>query len=362
MTESRQYSMSQETIANISHDIRAPLAGVLMAFRRYLNSNGAYSPAETRQLILASERSLARVIGVIEYLTAQEQLSAGELHAIRSDTVVKPLIDDLIQELSPISSIKNVQLINHVPLSSRMYIDPLLFARMLTNLLMNALKFCRDGDSVHVSIEQDVLSVRDTGVGINEHSSGKNNLSHSTSTAGEAGTGMGLDICRRIASAHAGEVNVTSVPEGGTEVRVRIGNVDHRALIIGCNPALANQIKSYLAARHHRFAILSIPDFANAELALKHLYVTPPNIVFINATTAWSRAISLIHRLREIGSSVATKILTFSEPDFEEDGRWANREMIAAGADDFAVIPIADAAMAKLIDGHLGASSSPPST
>ena len=87
----------------------------------------------------------------------------------------------------------------------------------MLNLVGNAIKYCRPGDSVTITAEDDedrlTVSVADTGPGIQAES-----LPHIferfyrvPSTEGQApGTGLGLTITHRIVEAHGGEITVSS--------------------------------------------------------------------------------------------------------------------------------------------------------
>jgi signal transduction histidine kinase len=107
-------------------------------------------------------------------------------------------------------------------------LDIALFERAIANLVDNALKFCRSGDSVTLGArrcgERVQVSVSDTGPGIpaadlpqlfDRFYQSRTSVAPAT---GEGGKGLGLAIVKRIAELHGGTVSVTSQPGAGTQV------------------------------------------------------------------------------------------------------------------------------------------------
>lgn len=98
----------------------------------------------------------------------------------------------------------------------------------MNNLLSNALKFTPSGGSVTVSVKEEggfaVVSVTDTGCGINEH-----DLKHifdkfyqADTSHATKGNGLGLALTKEIVSLIQGEIEVESAPEKGSQFTVKI--------------------------------------------------------------------------------------------------------------------------------------------
>ena len=108
--------------------------------------------------------------------------------------------------------------------------DPDALARVVTNLLSNAILYNRPGGQVTLSVVAECeavrLTVADTGPGIPE-----DDLPRlfdrffrvdKARTRESGGSGLGLAICKSIVDAHGGTITVASQVGKGTEVVVRL--------------------------------------------------------------------------------------------------------------------------------------------
>jgi signal transduction histidine kinase len=108
--------------------------------------------------------------------------------------------------------------------------DQAYLMQLLVNLVENALKHTPAGGSVRVAVAGDtdfdtaLIAVRDTGVGIaSEHLPHLFERFYRVDPArSSSGAGLGLAICRWVAEAHGGRIDVESQPGTGTTFTVRL--------------------------------------------------------------------------------------------------------------------------------------------
>jgi signal transduction histidine kinase len=101
--------------------------------------------------------------------------------------------------------------------------------RMIANLLDNAIKYTPAGGKIEVAVDSKneltlQLNVRDNGIGIS-----KEDLPHiferfyrCDPSRSQAGTGLGLSLAKAIATAHGGDITVSSISDQGSTFSVTL--------------------------------------------------------------------------------------------------------------------------------------------
>ena len=109
------------------------------------------------------------------------------------------------------------------------YADRSMVEIIIQNLLTNAVKFCKAGDTItisnHISNGNSVISIGDTGVGIskeNQEQLFKNNSFTTIGTKNEKGTGLGLTICKELVELNHGKIWVESTENVGSTFYVEL--------------------------------------------------------------------------------------------------------------------------------------------
>ena len=226
-------------LANMSHEIRTPLSAIL----GYADLLGQIDLASERRehylaTILRNGKALSRIIDDILDLTKVE---AGKLEMETTDFALATLVNEVAELLLERALAKgitfDVQIDPNVPLTIRS--DATRIRQILINLVGNAIKFTEKGgvtmmvsapthnahnpnlvagaspnkiDSTRIEIR-----VRDTGIGI--ESANRDRLFKPFSQADSAtsrkfgGTGLGLALSRRLATALGGDIELLSEPQ-----------------------------------------------------------------------------------------------------------------------------------------------------
>jgi two-component system sensor histidine kinase KdpD len=106
--------------------------------------------------------------------------------------------------------------------------DGVLMEQLLLNLLDNALKYSPPGSPVDIKAwaagKSLTLSVSDQGPGIppGEEARIFEKLTRGQATANRPGAGLGLAICKGIATAHGGSIQAVNHPHGGAQFLVTL--------------------------------------------------------------------------------------------------------------------------------------------
>jgi signal transduction histidine kinase len=119
-----------------------------------------------------------------------------------------------------------------MPVNLPVFADKAMISTILRNLISNAIKFTNTGGKIVISTEQRpnelVISVLDSGVGMNNESIGKLfRIEENYSTLGtqkEKGTGLGLLLCKEFVDKHGGRIGVESESGKGSKFFFSIPN------------------------------------------------------------------------------------------------------------------------------------------
>lgn len=214
--------MREDVLAVVSHDLRSPLQTVQLA-SSMLQAHHASDHRSRRYLEMIHRASL-RMDTLIDDLLDTANIRAGrfvlEPQRERLDSVVSEAFD--LQE--PLAAEKGIVMIRESIVEGvHVSCDRDRILQVFGNLIGNAIKFCRSGDTISVGAVRagDVvqLSVANTGPGIapdvlpylfDAYWSGTEHASQ--------GSGLGLFICRGIVQGHGGRIWAESTP-GAAGVR-----------------------------------------------------------------------------------------------------------------------------------------------
>jgi PAS domain S-box-containing protein len=218
-----------EFLAHMSHELRTPLNAIIgfadMIAGRMLGPQSA-KYFEYAEDISGSAHHL---LGVINDILDVSKIESGRLELELRQHDLHDLVDDSLRLVRGRAREAGLHLVNGLPLDMpAMLVDARAVKQILINLLGNAVKFTPAGGSVTVEggVTPDggvLLTVRDTGIGIAEANLERVFEPFWQADAGirrSEGSGLGLNICRKLIELHGGSIAVTSVLQQGTRVTV----------------------------------------------------------------------------------------------------------------------------------------------
>jgi signal transduction histidine kinase len=223
-------TIQSDFLADISHEIKTPLAAILGASEILNQNERKLTKDETKdfQAMIVSESS--RLQRLIHELT---DLSKIGNHGFQTLIKSKVLIRDILTEVESIHQIqlkeKGLMIQYNMPMNLEVFVDRDKFFRIFSNLLSNAIRYTDKGQiriSTEVKKQNLILYFSDTGQGIEPQ-----NLDRifdrfyrtdSARTRVGGGTGLGLAITRAIVQAHQGTIEVTSKLGQGTTFTITI--------------------------------------------------------------------------------------------------------------------------------------------
>ena len=217
--------LRRELVANISHDLRTPLATLQGTIETLWLKRDKMTPDEQRQyleLSLGYSERLRKLIGeLFELAILDTRDTVIEIEPFS----IKELIQDVAQKFHLTAEKKDITLDVVAPDRTPAVLGDLgLIERVLDNLIDNAIKYSQSGGSVKLAFEtgdwMTRIEVADSGPGIPEadlpHITDRFYRVDRTRSSQPSGTGLGLAITHKILQLHGSQLKVESQLGHGT--------------------------------------------------------------------------------------------------------------------------------------------------
>ncbi|GIP56205.1 HAMP domain-containing sensor histidine kinase [Paenibacillus woosongensis] len=220
--------MKEEWIANISHDIKTPLASIQGYAEMMRDKDYDFTVEEMRDYAEIIERKSLYLKDVIEDLNLSTRLRNKELtlnsKSVNIVSLVRNAVIDTLNDARYGNRNINFQYSDEIILIEA---DDILIRRAIANLIYNAVVHNDENVAVEVSVEKEGdfvrIVVEDHGKGIKKEELERifDRYYRGTNT-GELhkGSGLGMAIAHDIVKAHGGEINVESELRSGTRIEI----------------------------------------------------------------------------------------------------------------------------------------------
>lgn len=217
-----------EFVANMSHEMRTPLQGVIGMLQLAIDDEP--SERSARRLSMA-RRSAEVLLSLIDDVLDFARIEARKLELQPVSFPIRRMIDDTMKALGVMAASKQLTLsyLVRADVPESMFGDPVRLRQILVNLVGNAVKFTKAGEiSLQVSCDQREIrfDVCDTGIGIAPAERQRIFQPFTQADTSHArrygGAGLGLAIVTRLIEAMSGTVTVSSEQGSGSVFRVAI--------------------------------------------------------------------------------------------------------------------------------------------
>lgn len=214
----------KEFLGNVSHELKTPVFNI-QGYILTLLDGGLEDPFINRNYLMRAEKSVDRMITIIDDLEAISQLETGELQIEPERFDIALLVKDIIDAMEMKATTKGIILT--MPEDNKsffVYADRFRIRQVIVNLIVNSIKYGKEYGETKIRFYDigDAVSVEiaDNGIGI-----AKEHLSRlferfyrvdKSRSREQGGTGLGLAIVKHIIEAHNQTITVMSTEGAGT--------------------------------------------------------------------------------------------------------------------------------------------------
>ena len=216
--------LRRELIANVSHDLRTPLAVIQGYIETLQIKHDNLTDEEKLQYLDILQSSSEKLSHLINQLFEYSKLEAKQVEPVKEPFLISDLAMDVYNKYQLLAEKKgitiNLEVGDNLPL---VFADISLVERAIQNLMDNALKFTPEKGTINLEMKASAdnveILVKDSGPGIPENEQSyifERYTKASTSGATSGGVGLGLAIVKKIMEIHNSTIKVISKPDQGT--------------------------------------------------------------------------------------------------------------------------------------------------
>jgi signal transduction histidine kinase/CheY-like chemotaxis protein len=346
-----------EFLAVLGHELRNPLAPLQNGLQLLaLGGNDQALVIHARQLM---ERQLRHLVRLVDDLLDVARIRSGKIVLELERVEIAPMITSAVELARPLIDSRNHNLQVVLPPETLWTeADKIRLPQLLANLLNNAAKYTAEGGSITLSVArlelQVVISVRDTGIGMDSESLA-NVFELFAQAAGPAhavqgGLGVGLSLARSIAELHGGVLTAHSeglgkgsqfvlrlpaavAPEARSSAASSLGEpaVRQRILVVDDNVDAAESLGTMLAYSGHDVRVAH-----GGVEALRAAREFSPNVMILDLGMPEMDGYAVARAVRSDPKFATTRLIALSGYGQAED----RRRTADVGFDEHLVKPV----------------------
>lgn len=214
----------EQVFAAIAHDLKSPFNGILNLSKMLTRKAGKVEPEKLAIIskgILASSMELYQVL---DELLQWAQQRMGAMHCEVKEINIKETVQGNLKFLQEALDVKHITTSETIPEKITAAGDPTLFKSVVRNLLSNAIKYTPEDGVITFTVNDDgefvELAITDSGEGIDPEV--RDHLftdcgDSREGTAGEKGTGLGLNLCAEFMQLQHGRIYIDPANTNGTK-------------------------------------------------------------------------------------------------------------------------------------------------
>jgi signal transduction histidine kinase len=232
--------IKSQFLSTVSHELRTPLTSIKGTLDLVNSGVMGPVPAQMQPVLAIAAKNSKRLADLINDLLDLQKIEAGEM-AFRFNLLdVRELVDDSVTLSKGYADQMDVTLsVTHADEEIFINGDAGRLSQVMANLISNASKFSHKGGMVEISVKRVAdrvrIYVKDKGVGIPENAKervfGRFSQVDSSDQRRVGGTGLGMNISKKIIERHDGQIDYESTLGKGTTFFIEFDIVPHTPVV-----------------------------------------------------------------------------------------------------------------------------------
>ena len=214
----------------LAHDLRNPLASLKSVVETMNSYYDTFDEAERKDYLKMLEKSTGTLYNLLENLLTWSRSQRGKISFTPESHNLNFIIDNCVTNNTQSAKNKSINIKTKYSHQSEIQIDANMISTVLRNLISNAIKFTPNHGEINIATSETTdsiaISISDTGIGIDGNTIKKlfriDTQVTTLGTNNEAGTGLGLILCKEFIDKHNGNIEVNSQLGRGTEFIVTL--------------------------------------------------------------------------------------------------------------------------------------------
>ena len=208
--------------AAVSHELRTPLARLLV-----LLESATLPGSDVDELMEQARQEVEQARELIDDVLFLGELETGREVVALGHTQAKPIMEEIVASFAERANHAEISLEVRADGRVELPLRPRMLRVVLENLLANAIRYAGQGSTCTVELtnpaEGPVLTVSDDGKGVDSADLPRlfERFYRGDQARTSRGTGLGLAIVKHVVTSAGGEVEATSEPGRGLEIRAR---------------------------------------------------------------------------------------------------------------------------------------------
>ena len=207
-------TLLDDFIKDTTHELNTPISAILANIEMMdKNTMGVKNEKKLSRINIAA-KTVSHLYQDLTFLTLSHKKSSKD-----EWVDLKALIEDRVEYFAILATSKKIQFSLDLN-ESALFIDSIKIARVVDNLISNAIKYNKRNGKIMITLRKHYLTVEDTGIGIESEKVYEIFERYTRFNASEGGFGIGLNIVKGIIDEYQLQIYVESVLDQGTRIRI----------------------------------------------------------------------------------------------------------------------------------------------